>query len=204
MMEVISREEAIIKGEKYYFTGMPCAKRNHISKRIVSSFSCWACRRELLEKKRASAGVVPRPKTDEERKERRKKALQKYAANNKQKIKLALEKYKLNNREKLKQIKRKWAEKQPKEYFRLKSHKRRTLKIGKITKTIKDTLFKLQKGMCAVCKNKLTKYEIDHIIPLAKGGDHADSNLQLLCPSCNRSKAAKHPVDFMQERGYLL
>lgn len=98
MMEVISREEAIIKGDKYYFTGIPCAKRSHISKRIVSSFSCWACRMEMLERKRVAAGVVLRPKTDEERKERRKKALQKYAANNKQKIKLSLEKYKLNNR----------------------------------------------------------------------------------------------------------
>jgi len=203
-MDIITREEAIQKGVKHYFTGIPCAKRGHISKRFVNSFSCWACRMEMLERKRAAAGVVARPKTDEERKQRRKKALQKYAANNQQKIKSALEKYKLHNLEKIKQTKRKWAEKQSKEYYRLKSHKRRALQVGKITKNIKDTLFNLQKGMCAACKNKLTKYEIDHIIPLAKGGDHADTNLQLLCPSCNRAKAAKHPIDFMQERGYLL
>lgn len=33
--------------------------------------------------------------------------------------------------------------------------------------------------------------EMDHIIPLALGGHHAMYNMQLLCKSCNSSKAAK-------------
>lgn len=37
-----------------------------------------------------------------------------------------------------------------------------------------------------------------------KGGANDKSNIQLLCPHCNLSKGAKHPVDFMQERGMLL
>lgn len=44
----------------------------------------------------------------------------------------------------------------------------------------------------------------DHIMPMDLGGSNDASNLQLLCQSCNSSKHAKHPVDFMQERGFLL
>ncbi|MGL5935922.1 MAG: HNH endonuclease, partial [Cetobacterium sp.] len=37
-----------------------------------------------------------------------------------------------------------------------------------------------------------------------RGGAHCDSNVQLLCPTCNLRKAAKDPVVFMQEMGRLL
>jgi len=51
----------------------------------------------------------------------------------------------------------------------------------------------------------LTKFiEVDHIYPIALGGTNEGSNLQLLCRFCNRSKGAKHPVDYMQKRGFLL
>ena len=36
------------------------------------------------------------------------------------------------------------------------------------------------------------------------GGEHDDSNIQLLCPPCNSSKQAIHPIDFMQRKGFLL
>lgn len=204
MTEIISREDAISKGLKHYFTGEPCSK-NHVSKRFIDSYSCHQCHIERAAKKRLELGLQPRPKTEEERKQRRKETLKRYAQNNKDKILQSQIKYKTKNKEKIKEAKRKWAYKQPKEYYRLKSHKRRTLKIGIISKNIKDVLLKLQKGKCAVCRIKLlNKFEIDHIIPLIKGGEHSDHNLQLLCPPCNRYKAAKHPIDFMQERGYLL
>ena len=41
-MELISRQEARAKGLKYYFTGKPCRKA-HITKRLVSSASCYQC-----------------------------------------------------------------------------------------------------------------------------------------------------------------
>lgn len=67
-------------------------------------------------------------------------------------------------------------------------------------------LLVMQKGRCACCKAKFTdsKYELDHIEPLAKGGRHADDNLQLLCMHCNRTKADKDPISFMQQLGFLL
>jgi 5-methylcytosine-specific restriction endonuclease McrA len=56
-----------------------------------------------------------------------------------------------------------------------------------------------QKVHCAHCRireDKLwdrdaVRLEMDHIIPLSKGGDNALANLQFLCPRCHRAKTAK-------------
>jgi len=49
---------------------------------------------------------------------------------------------------------------------------------------------------CCICGNSTIKepnllLEIDHIIPVAKGGRTEESNLQTLCWKCNRAKGAK-------------
>lgn len=62
-----------------------------------------------------------------------------------------------------------------------------------------------QKSKCAICKCSIRDgYDVDHVIPLSKGGDNGPMNLQLLCPTCNRQKGAKDPIDFMQSKGFLL
>lgn len=66
-------------------------------------------------------------------------------------------------------------------------------------------LFGLQMGRCAVCKGKLPrKYHKDHIVPISAGGSNWITNIQLLCPTCNCSKRAKDPIEFMQQKGFLL
>ena len=66
-------------------------------------------------------------------------------------------------------------------------------------------LLALQKCMCVVCRISIkNSYHVDHIHPLSKGGGNDIRNIQLLCPTCNLEKHAKHPVDFMQSRGFLL
>lgn len=79
---------------------------------------------------------------------------------------------------------------------------------GKLTPGILRKLFFLQRGRCVVCRTKFGKekgsYHLDHIMPLALGGSHTDENVQLLCPSCNIAKGAKHPTEFMQAQGFLL
>ena len=77
---------------------------------------------------------------------------------------------------------------------------------GNLSPDIRATLMKAQRGRCACCKVDLAKWAVhlDHIMPLALGGEHRDENMQLLCQPCNQSKHAKHPVDFMQELGFLL
>lgn len=58
---------------------------------------------------------------------------------------------------------------------------------------------------CVYCKKDIRdEYDVDHIIPLAKGGSNWPKNLQCLCPECNGRKWAKCPIDFAQELGMLL
>lgn len=76
---------------------------------------------------------------------------------------------------------------------------------GRLSKGLAEKLFKLQKGKCPCCKQPLgNDFELDHKMPLALNGTNTDDNMQLLRAKCNRQKHAKHPVDFMQEKGFLL
>lgn len=53
-----------------------------------------------------------------------------------------------------------------------------------------------QKNTCWWCSKKLTKYHIDHLIPLSKGGSNRADNIVISCPSCNLHKSSKMPCDF--------
>lgn len=48
-------------------------------------------------------------------------------------------------------------------------------------------------GVCGICRMPLDLFgtEIDHIVPLARGGTHTADNLQAAHAFCNRSKGAK-------------
>lgn len=94
------------------------------------------------------------------------------------------------------------------ELSRAKAAKRRAAKLAApgagITRQDIADIIKKQRYHCAVCRVKLTSdYHVDHIVSLKAGGEHDKKNAQVLCPPCNTSKGAKHPVDFMQSRGFL-
>lgn len=76
---------------------------------------------------------------------------------------------------------------------------------GRLSMGLVQKLFRLQRGMCPCCTQALgDNYHLDHKMPLALGGTNTDDNMQLLRAVCNMQKHAKHPVDFMQSRGFLL
>lgn len=58
--------------------------------------------------------------------------------------------------------------------------------------------FRSQKGKCWWCGKKLKgKYEVDHRIPLSRGGTNAANNLCITCVECNRKKRAKLPHEWI-------
>lgn len=68
---------------------------------------------------------------------------------------------------------------------------------------IRATLMQWQNGLCPYCRadlNAVPKH-LDHLIPLARGGKHRDSNMQLTCKPCNLRKHAKDPILFGREMG---
>ncbi|MCL1595850.1 HNH endonuclease [Parasutterella secunda] len=65
-----------------------------------------------------------------------------------------------------------------------------------MTPKLRETVKERDLYTCCMCGNSITKepnllLEIDHIIPVSKGGETIPSNLQTLCWKCNRSKSNK-------------
>ncbi len=57
--------------------------------------------------------------------------------------------------------------------------------------------YQQQRGKCWWCKKPLKgKYELDHCIPLARGGKHELANIVISCPTCNHRKGSKLPVEW--------
>jgi 5-methylcytosine-specific restriction endonuclease McrA len=83
---------------------------------------------------------------------------------------------------------------------RLESHLRRVREKsqrGVLTKADILLLYKNQKGKCWWCQKPLKgKYEIDHRVPISRGGLHDRKNIVISCVSCNRSKHNKLPQEW--------
>lgn len=58
--------------------------------------------------------------------------------------------------------------------------------------------YAIQRGLCWWnAKHSLSKgYEIDHLVPLSRGGHNSPSNIVLACQHCNRSRGAKLPEEW--------
>lgn len=55
-------------------------------------------------------------------------------------------------------------------------------------------VFERDKGQCGICMKVVdvnSQWEVDHIVPISKGGTHCYANVQLAHRRCNRSKGAK-------------
>lgn len=60
-----------------------------------------------------------------------------------------------------------------------------------------------QQYCCAYCDQPFYgEFEIDHMIPISRGGAHTWSNVAVACMPCNRSKNAKTPLQFLRVLGY--
>lgn len=59
---------------------------------------------------------------------------------------------------------------------------------------LRNRLATSQNWKCAICKKSLknTQIEIDHIVPIAKGGSNRQSNLQAVCKNCNNRKGMNY------------
>jgi hypothetical protein len=100
-----------------------------------------------------------------------------------------------------------WVKANP-DKVRVIQHNRRARKRdvgGRLSSSLPTRLFALQKGKCACCGEPLgDSFHLDHIMPLALGGTNTDDNIQLLRQRCNNQKHMKHPIEFMQSKGFLL
>ncbi len=231
MIEIVSRKNAKAGGLVRYFTGVPCYL-GHVSERLVSCAHCIECAKGYRAKQwRTNPN---RRQKDRERKERvreftnvtyRKQYAQnpeRYRAKARRAYWKSPENYRQRRKEyqkrapevylqKARDRTRQWALDNPDRAMRnakVAKHKRRSRErgaTGSFDVNNLTTLFTAQSGRCVYCKDKLDrKYHVDHIVPLSKGGSNDPANLQLLCASCNLSKASSDPIVYAQSLGFLL
>lgn len=155
-------------------------------------------------KEKVKAGIA---KWREENPEKRRAADAAWREANKDRKRVTNMAWRAANPDKAKAICAAWRESNPKKKL-IHNQNRRSIKKavgGKLSTGLAHKLYALQKGKCACCGQPLgDDFHLDHIMPLALGGTNTDDNVQLLRKLCNLQKHAKHPVDFMQQRGFLL
>ena len=66
-----------------------------------------------------------------------------------------------------------------------------------------QNLLESQNYRCNTCFIFLDKYDVDHVIPQSRGGSNGPDNLQILCPTCNRSKHNKTMEEWINHKELL-
>ena len=142
-------------------------------------------------------------------KDKAKQTYKKWLANNKDRRKAIDARYRSNNRIKQRErmavyrkqnpeIRKNWAKQNPekqKALYVLRHFRRRGNRVFFITTKEIQNLY-LQS--CLYCGSK-DEIQIDHIIPVAKGGEHRIGNLAAACKSCNMSKKDKFLAEWRYE-----
>lgn len=193
-LHIISRADAKRAGLKHHFNGKPC-KSGHLEIRFVSNNQCMGCNRERAKKHRKENAVevsnCGRKYYAQKREEIRKRQSEYYKKNRDKFIRSAFI-YSVNNKDRVRA-------------YKANNRAQRKNAQGHHTKDDILRILKDQKHKCANCLCDVSGgYHVDHIMPLKLGGTNWPDNLQILCPTCNLRKNAKHPIDWAQENGRLL
>ena len=73
---------------------------------------------------------------------------------------------------------------------------------GEVSEELVTQMVVDQGGLCAYCEVSLEgNFEVDHMLPVSRGGGHDWTNLAITCRPCNRSKSTKTVEEFMEIRG---
>lgn len=196
-----SRGEARLTKSRFYFTGLPC-KNGHIAIRHIVDGGCKTCKYERdkfrrLSDPEAACERVKRHYSQNSEKIRARRRAHHHATYPER------EDFRVAAQERV----RAWAKANPdraRANHRNGKARRRNV-LGLHTAEDVARIFKMQRGRCAYCRQQLpSKFEVDHIQPIAKGGTNDARNIQLSCGKCNREKAAKDPITYAQMLGRLI
>lgn len=169
-----AKDEARAEGEAQFFANVPC-RRGHNANRFTASGQCVACDR------------------------------MRYRANAKARIQ-QMRAWRASNPDAVRAACKRWKDANP-DACRNLSIKRRSLKAASGSGYTVNQVRKIhaaQGGRCAGCLKPVTSYHADHVVPLALGGAHDISNIQVLCAPCNLSKHKKDPIAWANENGRLI
>lgn len=135
-----------------------------------------------------------------------KKRKQAYRQKNIEKIKQYEQEYRKKNAQELfekrkimnqyhKEYSKKWAEANKSKRRNGESKRRVKKHENGVFLILQKEIDKILNSPCAICGCK-NRIELDHIVPISRGGRHSVGNLQPLCKSCNVSKNNKFMIEF--------
>lgn len=198
-MELVSRAKAQRLELRSFFTGKPC-RHGHISERNTKFGYCYECRaseaksyqEENEDKEKAS-----RKEYREKNKESTKEYMKQYYLDNPEKFAKYAKDFYENNKEWVKERAKQYSKNNPQVAQAARQRRRARSRNAEGTHSAQDIVQMIAEQnntckYCGICFDE-SPYQIDHIVPLSKGGSNWPDNLQLLCKRCNSKKRAKLP-----------
>lgn len=107
-------------------------------------------------------------------------------------------KWQKKNRDKVYGYNAKWRERNPERWREINNngkYRGRSRAAVSWPKGGWELLLGFYNSRCLKC-GVVDRLELDHVIPLSQGGDHALWNAQILCRSCNASKGSRRSDDY--------
>lgn len=124
-----------------------------------------------------------------------------YRENRKHHAELSKERYEANKEQLLAQ-QTEYAQRYPQKYSLIKRAYRARERAADGEPFNKDDIlriYKQQRGRCHYCHVPLRKlFELDHVVPISKGGGNEDGNVVCTCPWCNENKRDLDADEFMR------
>ena len=127
----------------------------------------------------------------------------KWKKNNPEKILESARDYRRNNRERVNEVARKWSKENLHNGRKQAQRRRARERNAKIEHYDFESICAHYNNRCVKCGRDDTKLTIDHIKPIALGGNDIASNIQPLCGSCNSAKGARNSIDYRPDAGPL-
>lgn len=87
----------------------------------------------------------------------------------------------------------KWARENRERKAQIQRERNRRVWRATIAKIDRDAVIARDNSMCYLCGMMLERADVtlDHVVPLSRGGDHAESNLRVCCRRCNSRKGTR-------------
>lgn len=122
----------------------------------------------------------------------------KYRLANKDKLSANNKKYHLNNKERRYISGKQWRKNNPDRCRNYRISRRAQKLANGIYKVSIKEIQKLYQSPCIYCGSS-NLIEIDHVIPISRGGQHSIGNLVPACKKCNRNKSNKLIVEWKNQ-----
>lgn len=202
-MEIITRKEAIERGLKHYYTGVPCKRGGHVTERVTSSSTCCECTREnhhIYYAKNREKALESIKRWSQKNNDRVAGATRKWRKTNPEAAKQTHKKYYDANKTKKLKYNKWWRSVNNDKQIAYNAKRRAQIKQALPAWADVDKITEIYTQSVEMSATTGITHHVDHIIPLVNDlvcGLHVHENLQVLLGEDNMSKSNKFVIDWL-------